>query len=106
MPIPNQPPFPPATLDNETKALRDLLADAARKGAALGDCGRMCHDCAFHPKDDDVNMYAYAVQAAADSLAHYGQFNCHTAEYTDAGVVCKGFLYAKQYFDHLEKELR
>lgn len=81
-----------------------ILADWAQKGAALGDCGRMCHDCAFRVQAD-VNYYQETVEKAAELLAYGGgTFNCHTADYKDAGTPCKGFLYAKQYVNSLDRE--
>lgn len=88
--------------------INNLLADAARKGAELDAChGKMCHDCAFRVQPD-VNGYMDAVNSAMDLLVHNSNnasFHCHTPEYGDAGKLCSGFLYAKQYFDYMERKL-
>lgn len=79
-----------------------ILAEWAQKGAALGDCGKMCHDCAFRVQPD-INHYSETVESALDLLAHGGgSMNCHTSDYEDAGRPCVGYLYAKKYCDHLE----
>jgi len=83
--------------------LSDMLAQAAQKGARLGNLGPMCSDCAFKPQPD-INGYSEAVHNAAGALVMGGVFHCHTPQYADTGAVCKGFLYAQQYFDHLDKQ--
>lgn len=79
------------------------LAAAAGKGAALENCGAMCRDCAFRLQPD-VNGYSRIVQEAAAALLQGGAMNCHTADYQNAGVPCRGFGYAKAYFQSLESE--
>lgn len=81
--------------------LPDMLAEVAQRGAALGSLGPMCGDCAFKPQKD-INGYSDAVKAAASCLVMNGMFHCHTNEYADKGVPCKGFLYAQQYFANLD----
>jgi hypothetical protein len=83
--------------------LGEMLAHAAQKGAAMGqDFGKMCNDCAFRPQPD-INGYAAAVEAAANCLAWFGEFRCHSENYECKPEVCKGFLYAKLFFEQLEK---
>lgn len=88
--------------------LNELIATAAQRGAAINPChGKMCNDCAFKPGTDANNDDA-AVNAAMDCLVGFGKFNCHKeqgAELVDAGKPCAGFLYAKQYYEKMDKEL-
>lgn len=83
--------------------LSETLAEAARKGAEIKNLGKMCSDCAFRPQPN-INGYDDAVLKAMECLAYYQTFNCHTPDYKNAGKVCTGFLYAKQYYDQLEKQ--
>lgn len=77
------------------------ISDQAQKGAKMVDCGKMCGDCAFKVQPN-INNYEEAVEGAVWALMTEGSFNCHTSEYGDAGVVCKGFLYAKAYLDSIK----
>lgn len=80
------------------------IAEMARKGAPMGDCGKMCSDCAFkHPQPPTPDYYA-AVDGAVQVLMMGGRFNCHTDDHEDAGRLCAGMLYAKQYTDQEDKE--
>lgn len=81
--------------------LNEVLAKAAQKGAEIKSLGKMCSDCAFKIQPD-INNYSETVEKAADCLQFTGIFHCHTSDYQDAGKVCTGFLYAKQYFESLE----
>lgn len=84
--------------------LNITIADWAQKGAQIGDCGKMCHDCAFRIQPD-INYYSKTVDAAAELLAYGGgHLNCHTSDYQDAGRTCVGFKYAAQYLKSLENE--
>lgn len=88
--------------------LNELLAEAARRGQEINPCfGKMCSDCAFRIQPD-INGYSEAVNAAMDLLVcnpSNAKFHCHTKDYEDAGRACAGFLYAKQYYEKMEKEL-
>lgn len=77
-----------------------ILSDAAKKGAKIGNCGRMCNDCAFKSGTDANNDVA-AVEAAIYALCGGAIFHCHNPDFTDAGTVCAGYKYALQYFDSL-----
>lgn len=80
----------------------EIIAGWAQQGAKHGDCGKMCHDCAFRVQPD-INYYSETVQSIAELLAYgNGEMNCHTADYQNAGRPCVGFLYAKQYLKSLE----
>lgn len=81
----------------------DWLARAAEKGAQLQPGLPMCSDCAFRIQADE-NGYGKIVDEAADALLMGGRMNCHTQDYQDAGVPCRGFAYAKAYFESLETE--
>jgi hypothetical protein len=79
-----------------------ILAKWARAGAKITDCGKMCNDCAFKIQPD-INGYSAAVNAALQAVTWGDTFHCHTPEYTDAGVTCKGFLYAQAYIESAAK---
>lgn len=82
----------------------EILAAMAQKGATMGNCGKMCTDCAFRLQPD-INHYAKTCEEALDLLATgQGRLNCHTPDYEDAGTPCVGFMYAKQYCDALDRE--
>lgn len=86
----------------DTEEWGKILAENARKGAALGvDCGKMCADCAFVPKDKqpDLRGYNEAVQGAVSMMISGGQFNCHTEDHENANKPCAGFQYAQLYFN-------
>lgn len=78
------------------------LADLAQKGALLGDCGKMCNDCAFKYNQPHDTDYLESVDGAALMLAFEGKFHCHTDEHKDAGRPCVGFLYAKQFMNSID----
>lgn len=81
--------------------LADRIASWAQKGAKYGDCGRMCDECAFK-KGSAANVEEHNVDAAATALAWEATFNCHPQGGNgNAGTVCVGFQYAKQYFENL-----
>jgi hypothetical protein len=82
---------------------RKYIAAAAQKGEAIQKLGKMCGSCAFR-LDSDANLEPHNVEAAIESLAFFGQFNCHKKPGEDAGRVCVGFLHAKQYFDKIDNE--
>lgn len=82
------------------KPLNILLADYAQKGAKLCDCGKMCNECAFK-LNSPANLEEHNVDGAMSALAYEGVFNCHINDYEDAGEPCRGFLYAKQYFNNI-----
>lgn len=88
------------------KKLNDnqFIAELAKKGVKLGDCGRMCSECAFK-ENSAANLEENNVEKAVGLLEQIAynenqnvQFNCHEpGTYINANVPCKGFLYAKQY---------
>lgn len=80
----------------------EWLADLARKGAQLGNCGKMCSGCAFNPNQVHDEDYLLAAEDAAFQLAWEGEFHCHTEDHKDAGTPCVGFAYARQYLRSLE----
>lgn len=94
-------------LDSEDREMALLLVEVARKGAQLGSCGRMCSDCAFRIGHQLTEEKLEGLNNAAYALATYGRFICHTREdpVTNKFPTCAGFLYAKQYFDNLEKSI-
>lgn len=83
--------------------LANLISSWARKGAKLADHGRMCDECAFR-KGSVAQSEPHNVNAAASCLAYYGAFNCHKNGYEDAGKPCAGFLYAKEYREHVDSQ--
>lgn len=89
--------------------LNEIIATAARKGAEINPChGKMCNDCAFKI-GTDANNEEHTVCVAMDCLVGSGvKFHCHRAEngdLVDAGRPCAGFLYAKIYYDKMDREL-
>lgn len=81
----------------------DQLVELAKHGAAYGNCGRMCSECAF--KDGALgNNEEWNVEAAHTSLMTEAKFNCHLTDQNghteNSGTPCVGFLYAKQYFSN------
>ncbi len=82
---------------------RKQLASFAIKGAKIMKHGsKMCNTCAFK-LNSDANHEPHNVTAAFESLAYYGQFNCHKEIGIDKEVQCVGFTFAKAYFNSLEK---
>ena len=77
---------------------RNLIADYAKKGAEIKNCGRMCGTCAFK-LDSDANLEPHNVGSALEALAYYGQFNCHITIGVNKGCECTGFKHAKQYLE-------
>jgi len=83
----------------------EILAKWAQKGAALGDCGRMCTDCAFK-----LGTEANSDSFVTDTLVFWQldtekPFYCHHAPgIVNLERVCAGHLYAKQYLKSLEKK--
>jgi hypothetical protein len=80
------------------------IAELARKGAKLGDCGKMCTDCAFKHPQEGTQDYYNAIDGAVKVLLMGGVFNCHTEDHQDAGRLCVGMLYAKQFTDKEDAE--
>lgn len=96
----------PENLQNDKRRplrLNELIASWARKGAELGDCGKMCSSCAFK-LNSPANLEPHNVDAAAQCVAYHGTFNCHINDYQDAGHPCAGFLYAKQYVNLIDRQ--
>lgn len=85
--------------DGTEEAWGTRIADYARKGDKLGNCGKMCSDCAFKHPQPATKDYYEAVDGAVKVLLMGGTFNCHTENHQDAGSLCVGMLYAKQYTD-------
>ncbi len=79
------------------------IADLARKGAKLGDCGRLCSDCAFKHPQPPTQDYYNAVDGAVKVILMGGVFNCHTEDHEDAGRLCVGMLYTNQYLKTQEE---
>lgn len=78
------------------------IREWAQAGAALGDCGKMCNDCAFKV-GTAANNDPWTACAALECLVYeMGKFNCHNDDLTDADKPCAGYLYAKQ---HLNKKI-
>lgn len=79
-----------------------MLQKLAQNGATIKNIGSMCDDCAFK-KGSDANNDKDAVAAAANCLWDDGppHFNCHTADFTDAGKPCVGYQYAMQYLKNM-----
>lgn len=84
--------------NKKPEPLNVIAARTAQKGAAIKPLGKMCETCAFK-LNSPANLEEHNVQGAMDCLAWGGTFNCHKNQYEDAGTVCVGFLYAKQYLD-------
>lgn len=88
--------------------LNELISEAAKKGAMINPClGKMCTDCAFK-KGTDANNDEDAVNAAMECIAGNDiKFHCHTmkdGKLVDNGP-CAGYLFAKIYFDKMDREL-
>lgn len=82
----------------------EVIAELARKGATLGDCGKMCKSCAFR-LNSDANVEPHNVSAAFGTVVYGGIFNCHKEKGVDKNEPCAGFLYAKKWFERLESNL-
>lgn len=83
----------------DLNTMAQYFAELVRKGAQLGDCGRMCSDCAFKPDQPHTPEYLGALEAATSALVWEGRFNCHTEDHQNAHKPCAGFLYARQYLN-------
>lgn len=93
--------------------LNELIAQAARKGAAMDGChGKMCGECAFKP-GTIANLDEDNLMNVMGCLINNKNFHCHIDElgnkegdqfFYDETPVCAGYLYAKQYYDHAEVE--
>lgn len=85
----------------------DMISEWAQKGAAFGDCGRMCNDCAFK-KGTEANNEEYTTAMAAQAVAfEMSKFVCHKEDkgkLMRLDIPCVGFLYAKQYFENRFKK--
>ena len=80
---------------------RKILADIAKKGAAINNLGSMCKTCAFK-LDSDANLEPHNVDAAWQCVAfQQADFNCHKEIGVDAEKKCVGFQHAKQYYEQL-----
>ncbi len=85
----------------DVSILTDLLHKGARKAkekGILGQCGKMCTNCAFKQNQPQQTNYLIAVTAACDKLMTDGDFHCHTEDFQDAGHECVGFKLAKMAF--------
>ncbi len=83
------------------ESLADLAKAGAEKAKAegkLGECGKMCHECAFKWDQPHTLQYFLAADQAAGMLMSGGSFHCHTHDYKDAGKPCAGFLLAKMVY--------
>lgn len=83
--------------------LATVISSLAIKGAKIKRHGRMCNECAFK-KGSITQTEPHNIVAAADCVAHYGQFNCHVQGQPgkDAGKPCVGFLHAMEYQKSIE----
>jgi hypothetical protein len=79
----------------QPEKMRKFIATLAIRGAKVKNCGSMCSSCAFK-LDSPANLEPHNVEAAFESLAFGGQFNCHIDTDIDSGHPCKGFLNALQ----------
>jgi hypothetical protein len=85
-----------------------IIAEWAKKGAAKGDCGRMCSDCAFR-SGTEANRNEYLIENIVYGVMQdeKATFYCHhllpEGILIDKTKVCAGFQYARQYFKVLEK---
>lgn len=76
---------------------RKYIAELAKKGAAIKNCGKMCSTCAFK-EGSEANLEPHNVQDAAEcAIFQQNVFNCHIVSGVDAGRKCVGYLHAKQY---------
>jgi hypothetical protein len=84
----------------EEKPVNEVIAVFAQRGAKLGNCGRMCSECAFR-LGSAANLEEHNAEAALQaSLLPGYKFHCHPqGKYGDAGRECVGFQYAKLYLD-------
>ena len=78
------------------------ISEHAQKGAMLGNCGKMCSDCAFKFEQPHDVSYLKSVDDAVLMLMQDGKFHCHSENHEDAGTPCIGFQYAQQYFKSIE----
>lgn len=85
--------------DGSEEHWASYIASLARKGALLGDCGKMCTDCAFKYPQPLTQEYFDAVDGALKVILMGGIFNCHTDNHEDAGHICAGMAYANQYIE-------
>lgn len=85
------------------KKLRRYIAEIAKKGAAIKNCGRMCDSCAFK-KDSPANLEPWTVVDAAYSLDGPHPFNCHVKPGVDAGTRCIGYLHAMQFLNQTQSK--
>lgn len=85
-------------------SISNKVAEWAKKGAQLGDCGRMCNDCAFK-KGTDANQdqatienFTYWFDLTSPDAKFYCHHNLPEGVLIDKSKVCAGFLYVQQYF--------
>lgn len=91
-------------LQSYAKSISELVqkgAEIAKERGILGECGKMCDECAFKWNQPHVLTYFLAADLAAGMLMSDGEFNCHTHDYKDAERPCAGFKLAKLVFDNL-----
>ena len=76
----------------------ELLAHFAKEGAKLGDCGRMCNECAFK-LNSAANLESHNVELGFLALLTGRGFNCHPqGGYGNAEKSCIGYKYADQHY--------
>lgn len=88
--------------DDSAEMWAKRIAELARNGAQLGNCGKMCSDCAFKHPQPLTQDYLNAVDGSVRILLMAGVFNCHTEDHEDAGRKCAGMEYANQYLETQE----
>lgn len=93
-------------LTSYAKSISEITKEGAaiaKEKGILGECGKMCSECAFNWNQEHTIFYFLAADNAADKLINGGEFNCHTHDYKDANKPCAGFLLAKLTDTEFEK---
>lgn len=89
----------------------EIAAMWAQKGAAIGDCGRMCNDCAFKV-GTEANRDLFLIDNVVHGVIEdpNGMFYCHSnlpdGVILKKDIPCVGFLYAKKYFEKIDATKR
>lgn len=89
--------------------ISDKVAAWAKEGAKLGDCGRMCNDCAFKKGTDanrdqgTIENFTYWFDLTSPTAQFYCHHNLPEGVLIDKTKICSGFLYVKQYFENQKK---
>lgn len=81
-----------------------IVAEWAKEGAKLGDCGRMCNDCAFkagtnaNTDPETIENFVYWFDLSNPDAKFYCHHDLPEGVLIDKSKVCAGFLYVQQYF--------